>query len=130
MLARLLRVLRLLTVLAGGHRVLALENVALRQQLALYRRTRPRPSVRWSDRLFWYWTWRSGPPALVGEAVRVVTSSGTNRMLSAPLVDVPFWDPLTLSAAGIVLLLAALAGCALPARRAMRIAPLAALRLD
>lgn len=65
MLARLLRVLRLLTVLAGGHRALALENVALRQQLAMYQRARPRPAVRWSDRLFWValrraWTdWRS-----------------------------------------------------------------------
>ena len=65
MLARLLRVVRLLTVLAGGHRALALENVALRQQLAMYRRTRPRPAIRWSDRLFWVglrraWTdWRS-----------------------------------------------------------------------
>lgn len=53
MLARLLRVLRLLTVLAGGHRALALENVALRQQLAMYRRAQPRPRARWSDRLFW-----------------------------------------------------------------------------
>jgi hypothetical protein len=53
MLARLLRVLRLLTVLAEGHRALALENVALRQQLAMYQRARPRPAVRWSDRLFW-----------------------------------------------------------------------------
>ena len=52
MLARLLRVLRQLTVLAGGHRALALENLALRQQLAMYRRTRPRPTVRWPDRLF------------------------------------------------------------------------------
>ena len=65
MLARLLRVLRLLTVLAGGHRALALENVALRQQLAMYQRARPRPTIRWADRLFWVgllraWTdWRS-----------------------------------------------------------------------
>ncbi|MCC7241948.1 MAG: helix-turn-helix domain-containing protein [Acidobacteria bacterium] len=65
MLARLLRGLRLLTVLVGGHRALALENLALRQQLAMYRRTRFRPTIRWSDRLFWVglrraWTdWRS-----------------------------------------------------------------------
>ena len=65
MLARRLRVLRLLTVLAGGHRALALENVALRQQLAMYQRARPRPAVRWSDRLFWvalrraWMDWRS-----------------------------------------------------------------------
>ena len=65
MLARLLRVLRLLTVFAGGHRVLALENLALRQQLAMHQRARPRPTIRWADRLFWVglrraWTdWRS-----------------------------------------------------------------------
>lgn len=65
MLAHLLRVLRLLTVLAGGDRALALENLALRQQLAMYRRTRPRPATQSSDRLFWVglrraWTdWRS-----------------------------------------------------------------------
>jgi len=65
MLACLLRVLRLLTVFAGGHRALAIENVALRQQVAMYRRIRPRPTVRWSDRLCWVglrrgWTdWRS-----------------------------------------------------------------------
>ena len=52
MLARVIRVLHLLTVLAGGHRALALENLALRQQLAMYRRARPRPTVR-SDRLVW-----------------------------------------------------------------------------
>ena len=65
MVARLLRVLRLLTVLAGGHRALTLENVALRQQVAMYQRARSRRAVRWSDRLFWValrraWTdWRS-----------------------------------------------------------------------
>ena len=53
MLARFIDGLRLLTVLAGGHRTLALENLALRQQLAMYTRTRRRPAIRWSDRLFW-----------------------------------------------------------------------------
>ena len=53
MLARLRRVLRLPTVLAGGHRALALENVALRQPLAMGQRARPRPAVRWADRRFW-----------------------------------------------------------------------------
>ena len=53
MLARFIDGLRLLTVLAGGHRTLALENLALRQQLAMYMRTRRRPATRWSDRLFW-----------------------------------------------------------------------------
>lgn len=69
-------------------------------------------------------------PALVGLAAGLVASLGTNRLLSAQLVDVPFWDPVTLAVATSVLLLAALAGCALPARRATRMEPLAALRLD
>jgi hypothetical protein len=36
-----------------GHRHLALENLALRQQLAVYKRTVTRPLLRRTDRLFW-----------------------------------------------------------------------------
>src|SRR5262245_3319151 len=36
-------------------RDLALENLALRQQLAIYQRLHPRPQLRMSDRLFWIW---------------------------------------------------------------------------
>jgi putative transposase len=49
----LLRLLRLLPYFLGGHRQLALENLALRQQLAVYKRIMARPSLRRSDRLFW-----------------------------------------------------------------------------
>ena len=58
--------LRLLPFLIGGHRQLALENLALRQQLAVYRRTVPRPKLRTTDRLLWVglarvWAgWRAG----------------------------------------------------------------------
>jgi transposase InsO family protein len=48
-----LHVLRLLPFLVGGHQQLALENLALRQQLAVYKRTTPRPKLRQADRLFW-----------------------------------------------------------------------------
>jgi putative transposase len=34
---------------------LALENLALRQQLAIFARTRPHSRLRWTDRLFWAW---------------------------------------------------------------------------
>src|SRR5258705_5489179 len=44
---------RLLIIVASRHRSLVFENLALRQQLAVYHRTRPKPTVRWSDRLFW-----------------------------------------------------------------------------
>jgi transposase InsO family protein len=60
----LLHLLRLLPFLVGGHRQLALENLALRQQLAIYKRTLARPQLRTTDRLFWaglarIWTgWR------------------------------------------------------------------------
>jgi putative transposase len=60
----LLHLLRLLPFLVGGHRQLALENLALRQQLAVYKRLAPRPNLRPADRLFWVglarvWTgWR------------------------------------------------------------------------
>ena len=68
MVAWIIRVVRLLIVLAGQHRNLALENLALRQQLALYRRTRPKPTMRWPDRLFWIGlraAWRDWKSALV-----------------------------------------------------------------
>jgi putative transposase len=64
MITPVLHLLRLLPFLCGGHRRLAIENLALRQQLAVYKRTAPRPRLRTTDRLFWVglarvWTgWR------------------------------------------------------------------------
>src|SRR2546427_5663152 len=53
MILLLLHLLRLLPFLFGGHRQLALENLALRHQLAVYKRTVPRPRLRTTDRLLW-----------------------------------------------------------------------------
>jgi hypothetical protein len=64
MITLLFHLLRLLPFLVGGHRQVALENPALRQQLVVYKRTLPRPKLRTIDRLFWVglaraWTsWR------------------------------------------------------------------------
>src|SRR5256886_6936974 len=64
MITLLLDLLRILPFLFGGHRQLALENLALRQQLAAYKRTVPRPKLCTTDRLLWVglarvWTgWR------------------------------------------------------------------------
>jgi putative transposase len=55
MITLLLHVLRLLPFLCGGHRQLALENLALRHQLAVYKRTVIRPKLRTTDRLLWVW---------------------------------------------------------------------------
>src|SRR3989454_1208743 len=68
MITLLLHLLRLFPFLFGGHRQLAVENLALRQQLAVYKRTTARPKLRTTDRLFWIWlarVWAGWRQALV-----------------------------------------------------------------
>src|SRR6266550_7855604 len=68
MSAALLVVLRSLALICGGHRAVALENLALRQQLAVFKRTVPRPPLRPRDRLFWVLlahAWRNWRSALI-----------------------------------------------------------------
>jgi putative transposase len=54
MFALLSSLLRLL-LLPRGVREVALENLALRQQLAVMKRRRPRPRLQIADRIFWVW---------------------------------------------------------------------------
>src|SRR5260221_6896890 len=67
MLAALVGALRSFGLICGGHRAVALENLALRQQLAVFKRTVRRPQLRHRDRLFWMllakaWRdWRTAP---------------------------------------------------------------------
>ena len=68
MLTRLVVFLRSLALISAGHRAVALENVALRQQLAVFKRTIKRPSLRFRDRLFWMalaHVWREWRTALI-----------------------------------------------------------------
>jgi hypothetical protein len=53
MLAVFLVLLRSVGLICRGHRAVVLENMALRQQLAVFRRTVRRPQLRAKDRLFW-----------------------------------------------------------------------------
>src|SRR5438046_107758 len=53
MVTLLLHLLRLLPMLCGCHRQLALENLALRHQLAVYKKMVNRPKLLGRDRLFW-----------------------------------------------------------------------------
>src|SRR6266404_9219114 len=53
MITLLLHLLRLLPMLCGCHRQVALENLALRHQLAVYKKMVNRPKLLGSDRLFW-----------------------------------------------------------------------------
>jgi hypothetical protein len=64
----LLSLLRILPFLFGGHRQLALENLALHHQVAVYKRTVGRPRLRTTDRLFWVGltkVWAGWRPSLV-----------------------------------------------------------------
>ncbi len=68
MLAALVVLLRSLALICCGHRAVAFENLALRQQLAVFRRTVKRSQLRHRDRLFWMLlanTWRDWRTALV-----------------------------------------------------------------
>jgi len=49
----LLLAIRFLILVFGGHKQVALENVALRHQLAVFTREKKRPRLRDRDRLFW-----------------------------------------------------------------------------
>src|SRR5438874_6932610 len=53
MITLLLHLLRLRPFLFGGYSQLAIENLALRQPLSVYKRTTTRPKLRTTDRLFW-----------------------------------------------------------------------------
>jgi hypothetical protein len=64
----LIVLLRSIGLICGGHRAVVLENLALRQQLALLTRTVKRPPLRSTDRLFWILLakgWRDWRSALV-----------------------------------------------------------------
>lgn len=98
MISLLLHLIRLLPFLVGGHRQLALENLALRQQLAVYNRTLPRPKLRMMDRLFWIglartWTgWRQAliivyprrPPAMAAPPFRRVLDPAVRSVHRRP----------------------------------------------
>jgi predicted permease len=66
--------------------------------------------------------------ALIGLALGVVASLGSTRLMSRLLFGVRAGDPRTFAGVAILLALVALMACYLPARRAMRLDPLVALR--
>lgn len=67
-------------------------------------------------------------PLGIGLVVGLLGSMAVNRLLKAELVATAPWDPVTLGVASAVLIAAGLLGCFIPARRAMRVDPVVALR--
>jgi len=68
--------------------------------------------------------------ALIGIAVGLAGSLALTRLISKMLFGVSAYDPLTFVAVASLLLVVALAACYLPARRAMRVDPMIALRYE
>jgi putative ABC transport system permease protein len=66
--------------------------------------------------------------ALIGLVLGLAAAFGVTRLLSALLAGVSPTDPLTFGLVAAVLLGAATLGCLMPARRAMRVDPVVALR--
>ena len=69
-------------------------------------------------------------PALLGLGVGIIGAVGFTRLLSSLLFEVKPTDPLTFIAIALLLICVALLACYIPARRAMRVDPMVALRYE
>jgi len=72
MLAILLGLFRLIWLFGRGHRAVALENLALRQQLAIYKRKKQRPTANRTRSL------------VLGRACRVVEGLAETSVCGSP----------------------------------------------
>jgi putative ABC transport system permease protein len=69
-------------------------------------------------------------PVAFGLAIGLLTAVGAARSIQSFLFGIGPLDPIALSSAGGVLLLAATLACYLPARRAAQVDPIVALRFE
>ncbi len=68
--------------------------------------------------------------ALIGAAIGIAASLGLTRLMATQLFGVSAHDPLTYLSVAVLLMLVAIVACYIPARRAMRVDPMASLRCE
>src|SRR5215467_8820560 len=71
--------IRFILLVLGGQKQVALENAALRQQLAVFKRNVPRPKLNNRDRLFWMGVYLN----LAGLEIRVDIRAARDRHVLA-----------------------------------------------
>jgi predicted permease len=68
--------------------------------------------------------------ALIGIAIGLAAAAGLTRLMASQLFGVSTHDPLTFASVAVLLVLVALAACYIPARRAMQVDPMVAVKYE
>jgi len=69
-------------------------------------------------------------PVLVGLAAGIIAALFSGRLIATLLFGVGSFDPLTVACVMVVIVTVALAACWIPARRAIHVDPMVALRYE